>query len=167
MRVPNANTAKRWSLFLAGAAVGGVLSWFIFLYIYGVFQQEQASMIEKQKQIIKKQEEKLRVLLEDHDKLNEENKQLLTIQEIKIEISNHDKYDLDNLTLENIITSIHNDLQHLLTKNIQSIAKNKELLKKAIENKVYKHYDRTYHFKVDTISFDTVLEIDIHIKQEK
>ncbi|MFJ8529915.1 sporulation membrane protein YtrI [Bacillus sp. NPDC094106] len=167
MRVPSASTAKRWYLFLAGAAVGGILSWFIFLYIYGVFQQEQASTIEEQEQIIKKQEEKLRVLLEDHDKLNEENKQLLTIQEIKIKIENRDKYDLDNLTLENITTSIHNDLQHLLTKNIQSIAKNKELLKKVIENKTYKHYDRTYRFKVDTISFDTVLEISIDIQQKK
>jgi len=167
MRVPSDSTAKRWYLFLGGAAVGGIFSWFIFLYIYGVFQQEQASTIEKQKQIIKKQEEKLHVLLEDHDKLNEENKQLLTIQEIKIKISNHDKYALDNLTLENMTTSIHNDLQHLLTKNIQSIAKNKELLKKVIENKVYKHYDRTYRFKVSSLSFDTVLEIDINIKQEK
>ncbi|WP_410983446.1 sporulation membrane protein YtrI [Bacillus cereus] len=167
MRVPNASTAKRWYLFLAGAAVGGILSWFIFLYIYGVFQQEQASTIAEQKQIIKQQKEKLHVLLEDHDKLNKENKQLLTIQEIKIKIANGDKYDLDNLTLENITTSIHNDLQHLLTKNIQSIAQNKELLKKAIENKVYKHYDRIYRFKVDMISFDTVLEISINIKQEK
>ncbi|MBP3972908.1 molybdenum cofactor biosynthesis protein MoaA, partial [Bacillus sp. WL1] len=25
----------------------------------------------------------------------------------------------------------------------------------------YKHYDRLYRFKVDTISFDTVLEISI------
>ncbi|PFS03675.1 molybdenum cofactor biosynthesis protein MoaA, partial [Bacillus cereus] len=86
---------------------------------------------------------------------------------IKIKIVNGNKYDLDKLTLENITTSIHNDLQHLLTKNIQSIAQNKELLKKAIENKVYTHYDRIYHFKVDTISFDTVLEISINIKQEK
>ncbi|WP_242145525.1 MULTISPECIES: sporulation membrane protein YtrI [unclassified Bacillus cereus group] len=167
MRVPSASTAKRWYLFLAGAAVGGVISWFIFLYIYGIFQQEQASQLAEQKYIINKQEEKLRVLLEDQDKLNKENKRLLTIQEIKIKIINGEKYDLDNLTLENMTTSIHNDLQHLLTKNIQSIAKNKELLKKLIENKTYKHYDRMYRFKVDMISFDTVLEISVHIEKEK
>ncbi|TKI97260.1 molybdenum cofactor biosynthesis protein MoaA, partial [Bacillus cereus] len=92
---------------------------------------------------------------------------LLTIQEIKIKLINREKYDLDNLTLENMTTSIHNDLQHLLTKNIQSIAKNKDLLKKVIENKTYKHYDRLYRFKVDTISFDTVLEISITIEKEK
>ncbi|EJT17905.1 hypothetical protein B353_26156 [Bacillus anthracis str. UR-1] len=167
MRVPSANTAKRWYLVLAGAAVGGVLSWFIFLYIYGVFQEEQAIKIAEQREIIEKQEAKLHVLLEDQEKLNTENKRLLTIQEIKIKLINQEKYDLDNLTIENMTTSIHNDLQHLLTKNIQSIAKNKDLLKKVIENKTYKHYDRLYRFKVDTISFDTVLEISITIEKEK
>lgn len=167
MRVPSTSIAKRWYVFLGGAAVGGILSWFIFLYIYGVFQEEQASTIEKQKEIITQQEQKLHVLLEDHNKVNEENKQLLTIQEIKIEISNHDKYDLDNLTLENMTTSIYNDLQHLITKNVQSVAKNKELVKKTIENKVYKHYDKNYRFQIETIFFDTVLEISVNIKQER
>ena len=94
----------------------GVLSWFIFLYIYGVFQEEQASKIAEQREIIEKQEAKLHVLLEDQEKLNTENKRLLTIQEIKIKLINREKYDLDNLTIENMTTSIHNDLQHLLTK---------------------------------------------------
>ncbi|MDM5190286.1 hypothetical protein QUF99_23970 [Bacillus sp. DX4.1] len=167
MKVPSASIAKRWYLFLGGAAVGGILSWIIFLYIYGVFQEDQARTIGKQEKIINEQEQRLHVLLEDRNKLNEENKSLLTIQEIKIEISNHDKYDLDSVTLENIITSIQDDLQHLVTKNVQSVAKNKELLKKTIENKVYKHYDRSYRFKIETIAFDTVLEIGINIKQER
>ena len=101
-----------------------------FLYIYGVFQEEQASKIAEQREIIEKQEAKLHVLLEDQEKLNTENKRLLTIQEIKIKLINREKYDLDNLTLENMTTSIHNDLQHLLTKNIQSIAKIKTYLKR-------------------------------------
>ena len=87
-----------------------------FLYIYGVFQEEQAIKIAEQREIIEKQEAKLHVLLEDQEKLNTENKRLLTIQEIKIKLINQEKYDLDNLTIENMTTSIHNDLQHLLTK---------------------------------------------------
>ena len=57
--------SKEWYLVLAGAAVGGVLSWFI-LYIYGVFQEEQASKIAEQREIIEKQA-KLHVLLEDQE----------------------------------------------------------------------------------------------------
>ncbi|AIK37389.1 hypothetical protein COM13_01260 [Bacillus pseudomycoides] len=167
MRVPSATIAKKWYLFLGGAAVGGILSWFIFLYIYGVFQEDYAKKIVFQETEITRLKKNLHVLTEDRTKLNEENKSLLTIQEIKIEIPNHDKYDLDRVTLENMITSLQEDLQHLVTKNVQSVAKNKELLIKTIENKVYKHYDRSYRFKIETISFDTVLEISINIKQEK
>ena len=119
---------QKMVLSISWGAVGGVLSWFIFVHIR-CFQEEQASKIAEQREIIEKQEAKLHVLLEDQEKLNTENKRLLTIQEIKIKLINREKYDLDNLTLENMTTSIHNDLQHLLTKNIQSIAKIKTYLK--------------------------------------
>ncbi|MEH7464624.1 sporulation membrane protein YtrI [Bacillus thuringiensis] len=166
MKVPS-SISNRWKLFLGGAAVGGILSWIIFLYIYGVFQEEQTKTLEKQQTIIKKLTDDLHVLIEDQKKENEKNKKLLTIQEIEIEIVNHEKYNLDTLTVETLQTSIRDDLRHLLTQNIQSVANNKELLKKVIENKVYKYYDRVYRFEIETVSFDTLLEISVKIKQER
>ncbi|MFD0768319.1 sporulation membrane protein YtrI [Bacillus sp. CGMCC 1.60114] len=166
MRVPTF-LPNRWKLFLGGAAVGGILSWIIFLYIYGVFQEEQTKTLEKQQAIIKKLTNDLHVLIEDQNKENEKNKKVLTIQEIEVEIVNHDKYNLDSLTVETLKTSIRDDLRHLLTQNIQSVANNKELLKKVIENKVYKYYDRVYRFEIETVSFDTTLEISVNIKQER
>lgn len=167
MKVPTATIARRWYLFLGGAAVGGILSWIIFLYIYGVFQEEQTALIETQKIEIKELTNDLHILTEDRNKLNDENKKLLTIQEIKVEITNPEKFDLDSLTVESLTTSIQDDLRHLLTKHVHSVAKNKELLKKAIEHKVYNLYDRTYQFKVDTIYFDTTLEISVKITQKR
>ncbi|MEH6888685.1 sporulation membrane protein YtrI [Bacillus sp. JJ864] len=166
MKVPG-SISNRWKLFLGGAAAGGILSWIIFLYIYGVFQEEQTKTLEKQQTIIKKLTDDLHVLIEDQKKENEKNKKLLTIQEIEIEIVNHEKYNLDTLTVETLQTSIRDDLRHLLTQNIQSVANNKELLKKVIENKVYKYYDRVYRFEIETVSFDTLLEISVKIKQER
>lgn len=167
MKVPTASTARRWYLFLGGAAVGGILSWIIFLYIYGVFQEEQTALIETQKIEIKELTNDLHILTEDRNKLNNENKKLLTIQEIKVEITNPEKFDLDSLTVESLTTSLQDDLRHLLTKHVHSVAKNKELLKKAIEHKVYNLYDRTYQFEVDTIYFDTTLEISVKITQKR
>src|SRR5690349_206005 len=135
MKVPS-SLSNRWKLFLGGAAVGGILSWIIFLYIYGVFQEEQTKTLETQEAQIKKLTEDLRVLTEDQKKENEENKNMLTIQEIEIEIVDYEKYNLNSLTVETLTTSIRDDLRHLLTQNIRSVANNKELLKKAIENKV-------------------------------
>ncbi|ENQ3105551.1 molybdenum cofactor biosynthesis protein MoaA [Bacillus cereus] len=166
MKVPS-SLSNRWKLFLGGAAVGGILSWIIFLYIYGVFQEEQTKTLETQEAQIKKLTEDLRVLTEDQKKENEENKNMLTIQEIEIEIVDYEKYNLNSLTVETLTTSIRDDLRHLLTQNIRSVANNKELLKKAIENKVYKYYDRVYRFEIETVSFDTTLTISVKIKQER
>ncbi|WP_242219687.1 sporulation membrane protein YtrI [Bacillus cereus group sp. BfR-BA-01380] len=166
MKVPS-SLSNRWKLFLGGAAVGGILSWIIFLYIYGVFQEEQTKTLETQEAQIKKLTEDLRVLTEDQKKENEENKNMLTIQEIEIEIVDYEKYNLNSLTVETLTTSIRDDLRHLLTQNIRSVANNKELLKKAIENKVYKYYDRVYRFEIETVSFDTTLAISVKIKQER
>lgn len=166
MKVPS-SLSNRWKLFLGGAAVGGILSWIIFLYIYGVFQEEQTKTLETQEAQIEKLTEDLRILTEDQKKENEKNKQLLTIQEIEIEIVNHEKYNVDTLTTETLKTSIRDDLRHLLTQDIQSVANNKELLKKVIENKVYKYYDRVYRFEIETVSFDTTLTISVKIKQER
>ncbi|WP_090996579.1 sporulation membrane protein YtrI [Bacillus sp. 491mf] len=166
MKFPS-SLSNRWKLFLGGAAVGGILSWIIFLYIYGVFQEEQTKTLETQEAQIKKLTEDLRVLTEDQKKENEENKNMLTIQEIEIEIVDYEKYNLNSLTVETLTTSIRDDLRHLLTQNIRSVANNKELLKKAIENKVYKYYDRVYRFEIETVSFDTTLTISVKIKQER
>ncbi|CAM4208474.1 molybdenum cofactor biosynthesis protein MoaA [Bacillus manliponensis] len=167
MRVPTASIARRWYLFLAGTAVGSILGWVIFLYIYGVFQENQTVTIEKQRIKIEQLEEDLHILTEDRNKLNEDNKRLLTIQEIKVEIINPEKYDLDSFTVESITTSIEDDLRHLLTKHVNSVAQNKELLKKTIEHKVYNLYDRAYQFDIETIYFDTTVEISVKIKQKK
>jgi hypothetical protein len=137
------------------------------LYIYGVFQEVQTKTLEQQEAKIKKLTDDLHVIIEDQNKENEKNKKVLTIQEIEIEIVNHDKYNVDSLTVETLKTSIRDDLRHLLTQNIQSVANNKELLKKVIENKVYKYYDRVYRFEIETVSFDTTLEISVKIKQER
>lgn len=150
-------------MFFAGAAIGGVLSWIIFLYMYGVYHEEQTATIAKQQLKIQALEEDKHLLLEDQKKQNEENKRMLTIQDIKVTITNHDAYALDGLAVHTLTTAVRNDLRELLTKDIQSVANNKALLKKTIENKTYERDDRKYRFTVDSIYFDTVLEISLKI----
>lgn len=163
MRIPPLYKLRTWQMFFAGAAIGGVLSWIIFLYMYGVYHEQQTSQIAEQKLLIQLLERDKHLLLEDQKKLNEQNKRILTIQDIRVTITNHDNYDLDSLTVHALTTAVRDDLRDLLTKDIQSVAKNKALLKKAIENKVYERDDRKYLFKVDSIYFDTVLEIALKI----
>ncbi|WP_028400812.1 sporulation membrane protein YtrI [Ectobacillus panaciterrae] len=166
MRIPPLYKSRFWQAIFGGMAVGGIISWIIFLYIYGEFQEEQRKLIFTQQNEIDRLEKAYHLLMEDKQKLNEENKRILTIQDIKIEILNHEQYDLDSLAVHGLMTDVKSDLQSLLTKSVQSVATNKELLQRAIENKVYKRADRSYRFEVRTMYFDTVLEISLKIKRE-
>ncbi|MFD3445327.1 sporulation membrane protein YtrI [Microbacteriaceae bacterium 4G12] len=167
MRIPPLYRSPRWQIFFAGAAIGGILSWGIFLYVYGVFHEEQRTLILKQQDQIVQLKKHNHLLVEDQKKFNEENKRMLTIQNIKVDIINHEQYDVDSLAVHSLTTDVKNDLQNLLTQNIQSVAKNKGLLIAAIENKIYKRNEQSYHFQVHTIYFDTTLEISLKIVRER
>jgi hypothetical protein len=166
MRIPPLYKSRYWQTIFGGMAVGGIISWIIFLYIYGEFHEEQRATIVKQEIEIKRLNDANHLLQEDQKKLNEENKRILTVQDIKIEILNHEQYDLDLLAVHGLTADVKSDLQNLLTKSVQSVADNKALLQKAIENKVYKRDDQLYRFEVRTIYFDTILEISLKIKRE-
>ncbi|MCP8967440.1 sporulation membrane protein YtrI [Ectobacillus ponti] len=161
MRIPPLYKTRTWQMFFVGAVIGGVISWLIFLYMYGVFQEEQTQLILQQKQKILELEQDKHLLIEDKNKLNENAKQELTIQDIQVEIVNHDQFD--SLTVHMLTAAVRDDLRPILTQSIQSVADNKSLLKKVIENKTYERDERRYRFKVDTIYFDTVLEISLRM----
>ncbi|MDV2888249.1 sporulation protein, partial [Alkalihalophilus pseudofirmus] len=48
MRIPPYYRRPSWQRFFAGMAIGGAISWCIFLYIFGVWQEENAKLIRKQ-----------------------------------------------------------------------------------------------------------------------
>ena len=48
MRIPPYYRKPTWQHFFAGMAIGGVISWFIFLYIFGVWQEDYSKQIKTQ-----------------------------------------------------------------------------------------------------------------------
>lgn len=165
MRIPPLYKSRTWQTIFGGMAVGGIISWIIFLYIYGVFHEEQRALIWQQQNEITDLKRKNHILQEDQKAINEKTKKILTIQDVKIDIINHEQYDLDLLAVHSLSSDVKKDLQNLLTKSVQSVSENKELLLKAIENKTYTRDNVTYHFLVRSIYFDTVLEISLQIKR--
>ena len=45
MRIPPYYRKPTWQQFFAGMAIGGVISWFIFFYIFGVWQEDYSKKI--------------------------------------------------------------------------------------------------------------------------
>lgn len=99
MRVPSFYRSKSFQRMLFGAVVGAILSWLFFLYVYGQMQEEQVTTIRKQQEQIANLEKEKNIWQEDFKKLNEKNKELLTVQELSIKITNASKYKIDPLSL--------------------------------------------------------------------
>ncbi|HZG70518.1 MAG TPA: sporulation membrane protein YtrI [Chondromyces sp.] len=163
MRVPTL-TAKS-KIFLSGIAVGACLSWFLFLYMHGVLHERQAEKIERQQADIQELEAQLAIWQEEFKKINKENQKKLTVQTIKVEIVNFEKYGIeDSHSVFEAEEMIKNDLRPLLAKDLESVFYNKELIKRVIENKTLKLNDKRYRLRIIEMNFYTEVEIKLHLQ---
>ncbi len=116
---------------------GAVISWFFFLFTYGTFQEEQVSLIEKQKEHVKDLNNQISIYQEDLHKLNEDNKRKLLIQSVSVKLLNGDKYKISQPDKTKFEEHVKDDISEVITKDIESVYQTKDLLKRTIENKVY------------------------------
>jgi hypothetical protein len=166
MRVPQLYRKPGWQRFLAGTAVGGVISWCIFLYIYGVWQEKNTELIRKQQQDIIDLNNEKKIWQDEYKEINRRKIEQLTVQKINIKITNAEKYKLDSLSVLETEDSVRDDLSIMLAKDIESVYKSKDLLKKIIENKQVKINDKRYKLKVKEMVIYTNLTIQLEIQFE-
>jgi hypothetical protein len=164
MRIPPYHRDKTWQRFFAGMALGAVISWFVFLQLFGILQEKQVRTITELKDKIVDLENDIQIWKEDYIELNKMNKKKLTIQEIKINITNAEQYKLDSYTKFRIQESVKQDIAHLIAKDIETVYKSKELLRKTIENKTYQIDDRRYKAEIYELFLFTTLSIELKIK---
>lgn len=166
MRIPPLYRRPAWQRFFSGMAVGGAISWCIFLFIYGVFQEKNTELIRKQaKDIVDLNEEK-KIWQEEYKEINKRNIEQLTVQKINIRITNWEKYKLDSLSVLETEDSVRDDISMMIAKDIGTVYKSKDLLKKIIENKQIKINDKRYKLKVKEMVFYTNLLIQLEIQFE-
>nr|WP_309099682.1 sporulation membrane protein YtrI [Fredinandcohnia onubensis] len=164
MRVPPYHQKPGWQRFFAGVAIGALISWFVFLFQFGVLQEDQIQLITKQESKIKNLEDDKDILIDDIKKLNSENKNKLKIQDFNVEFANRKKVELSSLDLHHMKTAVIEDLNTLIGQDIQTLSKNKDLLFRTIENRNYELGDKTYKLKIHTVFVDTTLEISLNIE---
>ncbi|ODG90921.1 hypothetical protein BED47_09805 [Gottfriedia luciferensis] len=146
---------------------GFIISWLVFIYFYGVTEEEQVKQISELKMLNKQYLRDKNIFIENMERMNKEKKRNLTVQDIKVTILNYKQYNINAFTNNQLVTDVKDDLSNLLTQDIKSVSQNRELLRRAIENKVYIKDDRRFKLEIDTIYFDTVLEITLKIKSTK
>lgn len=167
MRIPPYHRLPTWQRFFAGAALGGLLSWVIFFYMYGVQQETQIRIIHEQREEMKDLNGKIAIWEQDYKKLNQQNEEILTIQEVEVKITNGEFYSLDQLSIADAEDVIEDDLSSLLAKDVVSVYNGKMLLKKSIENKIIEINKKRYELEVYEIMFYTKMNIELKIKRAK
>lgn len=165
MRIPPLYRHPVWQRFFAGAAVGGCISWLIFLFMFGTIQQKNSTLIERQALRIKELSGYIQILEEDYQELNKKNEEMLTIQEIDVKITNFERYDIrDRLAIYKAEESVKEDLRSLIAKDLTTVYKNKEIIRKTVENKTLNINDKEFKLVVQELYFYTTISIVLEIK---
>lgn len=165
MRIPPLYRSPIWQRFMAGVAIGGCISWIIFLYMFGVVQERNSVVLQEQANEIKRLNSDIDIWREDYRELNEKNEEKLTIQEINVELIGYEKYNIkDSQSILTAEEDIKEDLKSLLTKELGIIYKNKEIIKKTIQNKIVTINGKKYSLLIREIYFYTTIQIEVELR---
>lgn len=164
MRIPPYYHFRYVQLFLFGAVIGAIISWLIFLFVFGKMQEEQVKTIRIQEELIADLEKEKNIWQEDYKKLNEQNKKLLTVQDLFVKITNANRYKIDALSIFEVEESVKEDITNMiLAKDLNAVFSSSELLKKIIENKPIEINNRNYKLVVKQMVFYTTVKIELEL----
>jgi hypothetical protein len=163
VRIPPYYRRPSWQRFFAGMVIGGAISWCIFIYIFGVWQEKHTALIDKQSEEIIDLKEEKKIWQEEYKEINKRTIEQLTIQKINVKITNWEKYKLDMLSVSEIEDSVKDDISMMIAKDIDTVYKSKELIKKIIQNKPVKINDKRYKLQVKEMVIFTTLSIQLEI----
>lgn len=166
MKIPSYTQYNEWKKFLAGMVIGAIVSWFVFLYIFGEWHEQYTTKLKKQEEEIRALTEEKKIWQADFAELNKKNKEKLTIQKIEVKITNFEKYKLDYFSVHQMEEAVEKDIRSLLTKDIETAFLSRELIRRAIENKSFKILDKRYNLSIKEIVFYTTLTINVSIQLE-
>lgn len=165
MRIPPLYEKGSWQRFFAGAVCGGLISWILFVYMFGVYQDIQIKYISKQAIEIQDLNGKIEIWKDDYEKLNEESQKGLKLQEVDVSLINAETYKFDTFRAYQLETEAKKEITHLIAKELTTIYQSKELIIRAIENKGFTIDEKDYSLEVRGIFLiNTTLDVQVAVK---
>jgi ABC-type antimicrobial peptide transport system permease subunit len=166
MRIPPLYKKPSWQRLLVGTVIGGAISWCIFIYIFGVWQEKHTILILDQKDEIADLKNDLKIWQDEYKAANKRNIEQITVQKINVRISNWEKYDLDSFSAFQIEDEVKEDIGMMIAKDLETVYKSKDLIKKIIENKTIKINDKRYRLEIREMVIYTTLSIQLEMRFE-
>lgn len=163
MRIPTLYRYASWQRFISGLALGGVISWIIFIFMFGVMQDKQAVVIHEQEEKIAELEKEKGFWQGEFQDANKKLEEKLTVQEIEVEVVQNKNHKLDLFVVNQIIEQVKKDLNMVKAKNLETVYETRELLKRAIENRPHRINNKQYKLKVVETFVWTTLYIKVSV----
>ena len=161
MHIPPYHKKPSWQLFFAGAFIGGIIAYFILIYMYGTMYEELlVENLELSSQVNDLKEQNA-ALLQDKEDLSEKSEEPLTINSISVTIVDGERLKLDRLIEHQLEEMVKEQISHIIGQEISIIDKSDQLLQSTIENKGFTIDDFTYYFEVKKLTISTDLKIEI------
>ncbi|PWU69171.1 sporulation membrane protein YtrI [Gracilibacillus dipsosauri] len=165
MHIPPLYKRASWQRFLAGTAIGAIIAYMIFLFIFGELQenwiQENMALRAEYQDLNKSYE----TLLENHRALDQQSKEGIEIKEIDIAFTNLKELKLENdrIMVHQIEEAIREEANYAMGKSVEEIATSIDLLISTIENKTINIDDFSYQSKISRIIVMEQLQLSIEL----
>ncbi|MEC5421946.1 hypothetical protein QGM71_00370 [Virgibacillus sp. C22-A2] len=164
MHIPPYHKKETWQRFYAGALIGGIIAYFILIYMYGsMYEKQLEENRELQANVIDLKNQN-KALLQDKEDMDEESKKPLLVESIEITITNTQELRLDRLIVHDLEEMLKKEINHIIGQDISIIGNSDTLLISTIENKAFSIDDLTYYFRVKLLTISQTVKITAEAK---
>jgi len=166
MHIPPYFKRPAWQRFFAGAVVGAICAYFVFLFIFGELQQEWIENNLNLRTELQDLNQSYETLVKNHEALDKESKEGFTLQEVEIEFTNLKELKLENdrIMVQLLKDSISEETNHILGKPIDEVNTTLDLLISSIENKTLEVDDFKYKGTVKKLVVANNLHLSIELE---
>ncbi|SFM08067.1 hypothetical protein SAMN04487943_107180 [Gracilibacillus orientalis] len=166
MHIPPYHKRPSWQRFLAGVAIGTIIGYIIFIYMFGELQEkwiEENLALRGDLQNLNQSYENLR---KNHETLDQQTKKGLQVKEINIEFLNLKELNIDNdrIMIQQLEEAVRTEAAHAVGKNINDMADSIDLLIATIENKTINIDDFKFQAEIQRIIVSETLYLSIQLK---
>lgn len=165
MHAPPYHKKRTWQRFLAGAVIGAILSYWIFIYMYGTMYEQLLEQKLELESRVTDLENQNAALLEDNENLDERTAEAATVEAVEITITNGEELSLDRLIVHQLEEMLKEELSHLIGEDLSLISGSDRLLVSTIQNKGFSIDQFTYYFTVTKLIMSQTIRLEVEAKQ--
>ncbi|MDL4840671.1 sporulation membrane protein YtrI [Aquibacillus rhizosphaerae] len=164
MHIPPYYKRASWQRFLAGAFLGAIIAFAVFIFMYGKFHERWVEENLKLRSELNQLQHNYKTLEESKKELDQKSKEDIKVQTIIINIENETELKLDSLIVHQLQEQIKEEINHVVGKSTSSLSDNYELLIATIENKTYPVDEFSYNAVVNQLFVTENLTVNVQLK---